>query len=221
MIFTGQAWNMTFSFYHSLKSVPHGPARGGHGLSLQLVAAASSWVELPFSTIGLVWNSMMSMAGGWFFLMISEAFDLGDKDFRLPGIGSYMSVAVHEKRYDAMFWAIVAMMIMIIAARSALWRPIVVWARSSASRKAGDQTVSRSWFLDWLTRSSLVALVVSGAEGLRARASSRHAPVKPNEEVRPNRRQSLDRSPGRARLLPPAPRPGVSAPGSSSTCLTR
>ena len=65
------------------------------------------WVELPFATIGLVWNSMMSMAGGWFFLMISEAFELGDKDFRLPGLGSYMSVAVDAgRRVGAMLWAI-------------------------------------------------------------------------------------------------------------------
>ena len=92
MIFTGQAWNMTFSFYHSFKSVPQ-----------ELHEAATvyrfswwerlKWVELPFATIGLVWNSMMSMAGGWFFLTITEAFQLGDQDFRLPGLGSYMSVA--------------------------------------------------------------------------------------------------------------------------------
>ncbi|HEX7489486.1 MAG TPA: ABC transporter permease subunit, partial [Anaeromyxobacteraceae bacterium] len=91
MIFTGQAWNMTFSFYYALRSLPP-----------DLVEVATlnrfswwerfRWVELPFSAIGLVWNSMMSMAGGWFFLMISETFILGDKDFRLPGLGSYMSV---------------------------------------------------------------------------------------------------------------------------------
>ena len=117
MIFTGQAWNMTFSFYHSLQSVP---------LDMREVATVYrfSWwqrlrgVELPFATIGLVWNSMMSMAGGWFFLMISESFRLGDQDFRLPGLGSYMSVAVKPARYDAMVWAIVAMVLMIVGARS-------------------------------------------------------------------------------------------------------
>ena len=93
MIFTGQAWNMTFSYYHSLKSVPR---------DLDEVADVyrfNPWrrlrkVELPYAAIGLVWNSMMSMAGGWFFLMVSESFVLGDRDFRLPGLGSYMSAAV-------------------------------------------------------------------------------------------------------------------------------
>ena len=86
MIFTGQAWNMTFSYYHSLRSVP---------MDLREVATVYrfswwqrlKWVELPFATMGLVWNSMMSMAGGWFFLMINEAFRLGQKDFRLPRQG--------------------------------------------------------------------------------------------------------------------------------------
>ena len=94
MIFTGQAWNMTFSFYHSLRSVPRDLQRGRRRLYRFSWWQRFRWVELPFGAIGLVWNSMMSMAGGWFFLMISEAFVLGDKDFRLPGLGSYMSVAV-------------------------------------------------------------------------------------------------------------------------------
>ena len=96
MIFTGQAWNMTFSFYHSLKLGARRSA-GGRARSIASTGgSASKWVELPFGTTGLVWNSMMSMAGGWFFLMINEAFVLGDQDFRLPGLGSYMSVAVEQ-----------------------------------------------------------------------------------------------------------------------------
>src|SRR6266849_6743781 len=93
LIFTGQAWNMTFSFYHSVRSIPNDQQEVA---TIYRFTAWERfrWVELPFSTIGLVWNSMMSMAGGWFFLMISEAFVLGDNDFRLPGLGSYMSVAV-------------------------------------------------------------------------------------------------------------------------------
>src|SRR2546425_1847165 len=125
MIFTGQAWNMTFSFYHSLRSVP---------MDLREVATVYrfswwqrfKWVELPFSTMGLVWNSMMSMAGGWFFLMINEAFRLGEKDFRLPGIGSYMSVAVDQGRVDAMLEVIVAMTLMIVLVDQLLWCPVVV-----------------------------------------------------------------------------------------------
>ncbi len=159
MIFTGQAWNMTFSFYRSVKSVP---------MDQREVATVYrftwwqrfKWVELPCSTIGLVWNSMMSMAGGWFFLSICEAFQLGDKDFRLPGIGSYMSVAVEEGRVDAQLYALAAMMIMIIAVDQLLWRPIVVWATKFRVEEGGDQSAPTSWFLNWLTRSSLVAIVL-------------------------------------------------------------
>lgn len=158
MIFTGQAWNMTFSFYHSLRSVP---------LDMREVATVYrfswwqrfKWVELPYSTIGLVWNSMMSMAGGWFFLMINEAFRLGDKDFRLPGIGSYMSVAVEQGRIDAMLFAIVAMVLMIIFLDQLLWRPVVVWAQKFRIEEGGYQEKMSSWFLDWLSRSHLLAWV--------------------------------------------------------------
>jgi len=108
MIFTGQAWNMTFSFYHSLRAVPR------EQIEVATLYRFGWWrvlreVELPFATTGLVWNSMMSMAGGWFFLMVSEAFVLGKKDFRLPGLGSYMSVAAAKGDVPAMVWAMAAM----------------------------------------------------------------------------------------------------------------
>jgi NitT/TauT family transport system permease protein len=155
MIFTGQAWNMTFSLYHSLKSVP------------QDIKEASvvyrftwwerfKWMELPYGTTGLVWNSMMSMAGGWFFLMINEAFRLGDRDFRLPGLGSYMSVAVHEGKPLAMVLAVVAMMLMIVALDQLLWRPVVVWAQRFRVEETTAAEVSRSWFLDLVRRSRLL-----------------------------------------------------------------
>ncbi len=156
MIFTGQAWNMTFSYYHSLRSVPSDQRE---------VAAAYrfswwqklKWVELPFSTIGLVWNSMMSMAGGWFFLTISEAFVLGSRDFRLPGLGSYMSVAVSRGDVPAMLWAVFAMVSMIIVLDQLLWRPVVVWAQKFRVEEGGSQEEATSWFLDWLRRSRIIA----------------------------------------------------------------
>ncbi len=183
MIFTGQAWNMTFSFYRSVKSVP---------MDQREVATVYrfswwqrfKWVELPSSMIGLVWNSMMSMAGGWFFLSACEAFKLENRDFRLPGIGSYVSVAVHEKRYDAMFYAFGAMIIMIIAVDQLMWRPITVWATKFRVEEGGDQTVPTSWFLNWLTRSSLVALVVSGLKVFGPRYHP-HAPVKETKKFDP------------------------------------
>ncbi|MCX5992038.1 MAG: ABC transporter permease subunit [Chloroflexi bacterium] len=157
MIFTGQVWNMTFSFYHSLRTVPQDLREASE------VYRFSWWqrfrqVELPSSMIGLVWNGMMSMAGGWFFLMISESFVLGDKDFRLPGIGSYMSVAIHEGNVSAMISAIVAMIVMIVALDQLLWRPVVVWAqRFRVEEGARDERVT-SWFWELLRRSNLVAL---------------------------------------------------------------
>jgi NitT/TauT family transport system permease protein len=187
MIFTGQAWNMTFSFYHSLKSVPR---------DLTEVATLNRfhwwqrfrWVELPFSAIGLVWNSMMSMAGGWFFLMINEAFVLGDKDFRLPGLGSYMSVAVAKGDGGAMVAAVVAMALMIIAVDQLLWRPVVVWAQKFRVEESGQTEAMESWFLDFLRRSEVLPWV-SGMLRRAARtvapASRSHAERKPVAPHRP------------------------------------
>jgi NitT/TauT family transport system permease protein len=179
MIFTGQAWNMTFSFYHSLRSIPKD----------QLEAATIyrfdwwqrlKWVELPFSTIGLVWNSMMSMAGGWFFLMISEAFVLGNKDFRLPGIGSYMSVAVARGDVSAMLWAIAAMVLMIVILDQLLWRPVVVWSQKFRVEEGGEGVSASSWFLDWLRRSH----VIDWLRNLKWRTGAPACPQAPKRDRR-------------------------------------
>jgi NitT/TauT family transport system permease protein len=185
LIFTGQAWNMTFSFYHSLRSVPHD----------QIEAAALyrfnwwqklKWVELPFSAIGLIWNSMMSMAGGWFFLMITETFVLGSKDFRLPGIGSYMSVAVARGNVPAMIWAVVAMILMIVVLDQLLWRPAVVWAQKFRVEESAGQDVASSWFLDWLRDSHLLTLAHDAVSALRRRLPKRKSdPAAPAADPAP------------------------------------
>ena len=181
MIFTGQAWNMTFSFYHSLNSIP----------SEQLEASAVyrfnwwqrfKWVELPSSMMGLVWNSMMSMAGGWFFLSVSEAFKLDNKDFRLPGIGAYMSVANANAETDPngwhyQLWAIVAMSLMIVILDQFLWRPVVVWAQKFRVEEGGAQDNASSWFLDFLRRSR----ILSSLAGLfKKKNSEKNPPVMPS-----------------------------------------
>ncbi len=176
MIFTGQAWNMTFSFYHSLRSVPGD----------QLEAATTyrftwwerlKWVELPFSAIGLVWNSMMSMAGGWFFLMITESFVLGTKDFRLPGIGSYMSVAVAKGDVRAMVWAIVAMILMIVVLDQLFWRPVVVWSQKFRVEEGAEEQIASSWFYDFLRHSRILEWIGEMLEQAHRRtASTRRAP---------------------------------------------
>ncbi|MCS7312551.1 MAG: ABC transporter permease subunit [Acidobacteria bacterium] len=151
LIFTSQVWNLTFSWYHSLRSVPR-----------DLVEVADlyrlsgwqrlRWLELPFAAMGLVWNSMMSMAGGWFFLMASEAFVLGGRDFRLPGLGAYMSEAVAWGDVRAMGLAVLAMVVMIVALDQFLWRPVVVWAQKFRVEETGAAVEVRSWFLEWLRR---------------------------------------------------------------------
>jgi NitT/TauT family transport system permease protein len=155
MIFTGQAWNMTFSFYHSLRAVPPDLREAGTVYRFDW-RQRLRWIELPYATMGLVWNSMMSMAGGWFFLMITEAFQLGDRDFRLAGLGSYMSVARDQDDYGAMARAILAMVLMIVALDQLLWRPVVVWAQKFRLEEGGQLPASSSWFLNWLRRSRLI-----------------------------------------------------------------
>lgn len=154
MIFTGQVWNMTFSFYQSLRSIPQ---------YLQEAAAVYrfNWwqkavkLEIPFSGIGLIWNSMMSMAGGWFFLTVTEAFQLGDKDFRLPGLGSYMSVANDKGDNWAKFYGVIAMILMIVFLDQFLWRPLVVWGQKFRVEEGGGEEGMHSWFLDFLNRSQI------------------------------------------------------------------
>src|SRR5260221_14689858 len=119
---------------------------------------------------------MLSMAGGWFFLMINEAFRLGDRDFRLPGIGSYMSVAVDQGRTDAMLYAIGAMTLMIVVVDQVLWRPIVVWAQKFRVEEGGTQERMSSWFLNWLRRSRLIAVLRRLSRRLRRRLGRPRAP---------------------------------------------
>ena len=155
MIFTGQAWNMTFSFYHSLRAVPNDLTEAGTVYRYSWWQRFK-WIELPSATVGLVWNSMMSMAGGWFFLMINEAFVLGDRDFRLPGLGSYMSVAVSRGDVRAMGCAILAMVLMIVVLDQLLWRPVVVWAQRFRVEETASSEGMSSWFLDAILRSSVL-----------------------------------------------------------------
>jgi NitT/TauT family transport system permease protein len=155
MIFTGQAWNMTFSLYHSLKSVPGDMQEAAtvYGLNWW---QRFKWVELPYGTTGLVWNSMMSMAGGWFFLMITEGFKLGEQDFRLPGLGSYMSVAVEKGNSVAMIAAVLAMIAMIVFLDQIIWRPVVVWAQRFRVEETAQAEAPQSWLLMYLRRSRLL-----------------------------------------------------------------
>lgn len=152
MIFTGQVWNMTFSFYNSLRAIPTEMREAARVYKLGWWQRFTT-LEMPYAAMGLIWNSMMSMAGGWFFLTINEAFVLGTKDFRLPGIGSYMSVAIAEGNIPAMIYAIVAMTLMIIAVDQLFWRPIVVWAQKYRMEDTATSVATTSFVLHLLQRS--------------------------------------------------------------------
>src|SRR5260370_13341918 len=122
LIFTGQVWNMTFSVYSSIKSIPQ------EMLEAARVYRLSWWqrltqLELPYAAIGLVWNSMISVAGGWFFLMACEMFVLGNRDFRLPGLGSYLQTAASTGDNHGMLWGAGTMVLIIIATHQLSWRP--------------------------------------------------------------------------------------------------
>ena len=154
MIFTAQAWNMTFSFHGSLRGIPT-PLR-----EVAAIQRLTKWqifrlLEVPAAMIGLVWNSMMSMAGGWFFLTVNEAFTLGDKDYRLPGIGSYMNEAINRGETRAGVAAVIAMIIMIVAVDQLFWRPIVVWSQRFKLEEQAQADAPQSWVLNILTRSRL------------------------------------------------------------------
>jgi len=127
LIFTGQVWNMAFSFYSSLKSIPRELSEAA------TIYRFSPWqrlveLELPYAAIGLVWNSMVSVAGGWFFLMVCEMFVLGSRDFRLPGLGSYLQTAASTGNAAAITWGLLTMVAIIVATDQLLWRPIIAWS---------------------------------------------------------------------------------------------
>jgi NitT/TauT family transport system permease protein len=152
VIFTGQVWNMTFSFYYSLKALPDDFKFVGQ------LARFTPWqkftqIEIPFAAKGLVYNSMVSMAGGWFFLSIIEAFTLGDQDYRVPGIGSYMSVAQQENNWPAQIYDIVAMILMVVALDQLVWRPLMVWSNKFKLEDTESEFQDRSGVLRYLGRS--------------------------------------------------------------------
>jgi NitT/TauT family transport system permease protein len=160
MIFTGQVWNMTFSFYHSLRAIPAELREAARVYRLTWWQRFTQ-LELPYAAVGLVWNSMMSMAGGWFFLTVCEAFVLGEKDFRLPGIGSYMSVAIQQGNVPAMLYGIAAMIVMIVAVDQLVWRPIVAWSQKFKFEETEASLQAGSWMLELLQKSRLLRWVDS------------------------------------------------------------
>jgi len=155
LIFTSQAWNLTFSFYQSMKTIP----------TEQREAAAifrlNPWLrfktmELPFAALGLVWNSIMSWSGGWFFLMAAEIFNVGSRDFRLPGLGSYLQTAANAGDTRAIVAGLGTLILVIVLLDQLVWRPVLAWADKFKIEMIESDDAPTSWFLEALSRSWLL-----------------------------------------------------------------
>lgn len=158
LIFTGQVWNMAFSYYNSINTLPK---------ELNEVAVVYKFsrflrfirIELPFSAIGLVWNSMMSVAGGWFFLMACEMFTLKDRDFRLPGLGSYIHTAADRGDILHVFYGLGTIVVIIIFLDILIWRPLVAWTQKFRFETIAGEEERESLVLDLVRRSAVIGKV--------------------------------------------------------------
>ena len=150
-IFTSQAWNMAFSMYQSLRTVP------GELKEAAAVFQLSGWqrfwrLEMPFAMPGLLWNMMMSMSGGWFFVVASEAISVSNQDIKLPGVGSYIALAIEQKNLGAIGWAIFGMLVGISLYDQLFFRPLLAWADKFRFEEGSQENAPQSWLLTWLRR---------------------------------------------------------------------
>ena len=158
LIFTGQVWNLAFSFYSSIKSIPR-----------EMIEAAriyrySGWqrfwqLEMPYATIGLVWNSIVSVAGGWFALIFCETFTMGDRSFQLPGLGSYIQTATNEGNTRALLSGIAAVILIVVATDQLVWRPLIAWSDKFKFEQVESSGRVTSPILELLRRSTLFSTV--------------------------------------------------------------
>ena len=157
-IFTSQAWNMAFSFYQSLRTIPRDLDEASR--SFRHSGWQRFWrLEVPFAMPGLIWNMMMSMSGGWFFVVASEAISVGNTQFTLPGIGSYVARAIQDRDLAAVGWAIIAMTLTILIYDQLLFRPLVAWAEKFRFEQTAAQIVPRSWVLELVRRTKLLRFI--------------------------------------------------------------
>jgi NitT/TauT family transport system permease protein len=183
-IFTSQAWNMAFSFYQSLRMVP-----GDLDEACRSVRS-SPWqrfwrLEVPFAMPGLVWNTMMSMSGGWFFVVAAEAISVGNVQIALPGVGSYVARAIEERNLASVGWAILAMSLAIIAYDQLLFRPLVAWSEKFRFEQTAAQVAPRSWVLSLFQQSAIFQSINRvAAAGLQRVGDARLAPAFRMQPVR-------------------------------------
>ncbi len=160
LIFTSQAWNLTFSFYQSVRTVP------GDLQEAAQIFRLNWWyrlrhMELPFAALGLLWNSVMSWAGGWFFLMAAETFKVGDRDFRLPGLGSYLQKAANSGNTSAIIFGVLTLVLLVVLLDQLVWRPLLAWAEKFKIELVENDNPPTSWFFDLLGHSRLATALTS------------------------------------------------------------
>ncbi len=156
LIFTSQAWNLAFGWYQSLTTIPKDLREAS------AIFRLNSWmrfktIELPFAVISLVWNSMMSWAGGWFFLMAAEIFTVGHRDFRLPGLGSYLQEAANQGNYRAILWGLGSLILVIVVLDQLVWRPLLAWSDRYKMEMVESDEPPTSWFYNALHNSRLLS----------------------------------------------------------------
>ncbi len=178
-IFTSQVWNMAFSLYQSLKTLPRDLDEVTQ--SFRLSTWQRFWrLEIPFAMPGLIWNAMMSMSGGWFFVVAAEAISVGHTTISLPGIGSYVALAIDRRDLGAIGWALLTMLIIILVYDQLLFRPLVAWSEKFRFELSAAARVPESWFLDLIQRARLFQFLLRPVGELaRTLAALRLAPARP------------------------------------------
>jgi NitT/TauT family transport system permease protein len=185
-IFTSQAWNMTFSMYQSIRGVPKDLEEAS--LSFHLSGWQRFWrLDVPFAMPGLIWNTMMSMSGGWFFVVASEAITVGNTTVTLPGIGSYVALGIERQNLPAIGYAILTMLLVIIAYDQLLFRPVVAWADKFRFEQTASATAPTSWMLDLFRRTRALQALTYPFAALNKAFSNLHLaiPGKSKVPVRP------------------------------------
>ncbi len=165
-IFTSQVWNMTFSFYQSLRTIPKELDEAATLYQL------SRWqrftkLEVPSSTIGLLWNGMMSFGGGWFFVAASEAISVLNQEYTLPGIGSYVAAAIAAENLNALGWALLTIAVVIILVDQLFWRPLIAWSDKFRMEQSASAESPESWVYDLLKAARIPRLIGNGLTPVR------------------------------------------------------
>ena len=172
-IFTSQAWNMTFSMYQSMRNVPKDLEEATQ--SFHLSGWQRFWrLDVPFAMPGLIWNTMMSMSGGWFFVVASEAITVGNTTVTLPGIGSYVALGIQKQDLPAIGYAILAMLLVIIAYDQLLFRPVVAWADKFRFEQTASGASPTSWMLDLFRRTRALRALTYPFAALNKAVSNLH-----------------------------------------------